>query len=544
MKYLIVLFVAFSFFTGSGHAAVPAAVRIEKTPVHHFYAYDFTDYVETRHPVKLPAHGLSGAQIEIEAGKAGWSAFSGYFGIEGATATVLQECLGAAFLSNINSVCGEIGGIMVVVQLMMDLAQKDYLMAGLNFTKGSLYYSLGKWGSKAMKVGAAGAAAIEWYITTLAGIVNRKHDDFYYEALKWYFYNGDGNLSLETWKQKFMSATIETPEDILKIVDDHVETFWISDNMYNAISDAKTGWGLVGEDPFRFQLKKKHFKEYATAIYVLPYIKPLLHRLAEEETDRAAQRVADQLNKINDDLNAVYTIKGIVKGPAARIRDLKVSIPDFLETRTDAKGRFKFQFSLYALIRAHMMHPGLSGITVEVRHPSDPAFEPMVKRGKIREKYRQTKEIRLTYQLPDSGGLKIVATAFRDPMRLYPEISGTIEMDLSIPQKTADIAVNLTKRLRVDIAEKQGRSADIENNTRHLFIDSIWTDKTGRARQLSIAPTRQMKRSGTSNRVMMVQEIDWKEMRAKGYYYSAFPHSFGKFPKSLTIEWEGTISNQ
>jgi len=529
-------------FPSTGYSAVPEAVNLEKTPIHHFYAYHFTDYVQSKQKIKLPAHGLSNSQIESIAGDAGWKAFNSYMSLEGAGATILQECLGVTFLNNVNSVCSEIGGVLVVVQLLMDLANKEYDMAGLNFSKGSIYYSLGKWGSKAMKVGAAGAALVEWYINAFADVARRKHDNFYYETLKWYFYNGDGNKSLEEWEKTLVSSDIKTEDDILKLVEAHVETFWISDNMYNAIGDAKQSWGLVGADPAEFRTNKKHFEKYAIGIYVLPYIRPMLRRLAEREMDKAAQKIADEFNKINDELNSIYVIKGIVKGPSNKIKDLQVKIPGFLETHTDSKGRFKFRFTLNSLMKFHMANIANSGITIEVSAPLDKGFKPMVKRGKIRDSHRKTKEIRLLFELPvNAGGLMIVANSFTDPIRWYPVISGTIEMVLSLEKKTASLKVNLTKTLQAEMAKKRGRSTDIETVTRALYINSVWTDKSGTAKRMSIAPTKKMKRSGSSNTVVMVEEINWEKGTARGYYVTKVPWNSTLQKKSMMINWKGAV---
>ena len=400
---LFIVFVVLFCFAVPYSIAGSEAVNLEKTPLPHIYAFHVRDYSKSKDKIDLPLYGVSDEQIDTEAGKAGWSAFNMYFGLEGAVATVMQECMGATFLNNINSACSEIGGALVVMQLMMDLASKDYAAANINFGKGSIYYAMGKWGSRAVKLGAVAAVAVEMYLTIFADTVNRKHDEFYYETLRWYFTKGLGHKSPEAWKQIFTTANIQTPEDIMKIVDAHVEEFWISDNMYNSISAAKKAWGIVGADPGRFQHKKKHFKEYAMATYVLPYTNPVLNGIAEEATEKKAQKTADELNVILDELNREYTLEGSVRGPKDKIENLRVRIPGFLEAYTDAKGRFKFRFTLYALLKSHLAFLGTNNIEIELRVPSKDGFEYIYKRDKIKESHKKTGRIKVTFKLKEGS---------------------------------------------------------------------------------------------------------------------------------------------
>ncbi len=236
---------------------------LEKVSLPQIYDYQISEFAEESFSWDLPQGRISEAQINKEAILAGWGAFSQNFGLQGAVFTYMEECLSASFLSNINNLCGKIGGYFVLLQLAIDLANKDYKSANINFAKGSIGYAIGKWGSSAFKVGAAAAVAVDWYLTTIATTVYKAHDDFYYRVLTYYFVRGPGRRHLRDWKKVFMAADVNSKEDVLKIVDDYVEEFWSSEQEMAAAVGALKGFAgkwYRSYPTVTFVKAKEHFK--------------------------------------------------------------------------------------------------------------------------------------------------------------------------------------------------------------------------------------------------------------------------------------------
>ncbi len=372
---------------------------LEKVSLRQIYDYQISEFAEESFSWDLPQGRISEAQINKEAILAGWGAFSQNFGLQGAVFTYMEECLSASFLSNINNLCGKIGGYFVLLQLAIDLANKDYKSANINFAKGSIGYAIGKWGSSAFKIGAAAAVAVDWYLTTIATTVYKAHDDFYYRVLTYYFVRGPGRRHLRDWKKVFMAADVNSKEDVLKIVDDYVEEFWSSEEeMITAVSALK---GFAGKwyrsyPTVTFVQAKEHFKKYVKSILIFPYLQPLIERIMEENVNRKIREIKERFFALAKELNREYTINGVVKGPKDMVKGLYVEIPNFLSTTTDSGGRFQFKFTLCSLLCSRPKK-----LEIRLRVPSQDGFKYMHKQGKITKKHRESGLIRVVFKLSE-----------------------------------------------------------------------------------------------------------------------------------------------
>lgn len=445
---IFVILTAILFLSSSYLQA--ASENVAQLPDTKLYTADIQQYAQTKFSGKIPLSGLSDKEISQAAEEAGWSAFCQNFGLQGAAFTFFEECLGAAFLSNINSACGEIGGVFVLMQLVMDLGKKDYKAANINFAKGSIGYAIGKWGSKALKVGMIASVAVEWYLTSIATTVNRIHDDYYYDALRYYFARGPGKKTVKEWIDIFTKANngqgVSSTEEVLEIVDEHVDSLWKPENFsdfYLMISEMKDTAGQLyqrGETP-RLKAHKQHFKDYVKSIVVLPYLKPVLNHLAKKAQEQEAKRILQKFVDLAQELNKVYTIQGLVKGPQEKVKGLKVVIPEFLDTRTDDKGRFTLKFTLYALLSSGISFP----LKIELLKPtSKKAYVKIASKNvKIQEKHRKTGIIRGSFKLAESDKLRIIMDNIKDPFKKW-KIEGFLAVSIDEATNQASIERNYT----------------------------------------------------------------------------------------------------
>jgi len=355
---------------------------------------------------------LGTGKILKEATEAGWGAFSVNFGVQGAAFTVLEECLSAAFLNNVNSICGEIGGGMVILQLIIDLSKGDFAAANINFGKGAVGYAIGKWGTKAMKLGMVGATAVELYLTTVANTVNQIHDDFYYNALRKHYYKGEGKRTLGEWDRIFKAANdgegVNTTEEVLKIVDGYVEEFWDPDTFYAIIGDKDFTGGLHTRDVSpRLTEHKKHFKDYVKSVVIMPYLQSYFKRKYDQQVQAEMDKIRRNYGSFRKILNQEYTVKGRVEGPASDIKNLAVSIPDFLDTVTNDEGHFMFRFTLLSLINARLASANTgSKLTFELHVPQQKGYKVLKKEGHIKEKHRKSGVIHIVFKIDESSWKK------------------------------------------------------------------------------------------------------------------------------------------
>lgn len=430
--FLIFIFV-FSFLTPSYSAP---SENLEKVKIPQIYRYEIEKYVRNKFKWNVPKSGVSDEEIRIAAEMAGWSAFNQNFGIYGASATIMEECLGAAFLNSTNSALGEVGGALVLIQLVFDVASGDYKAANINFGKGTLGYVIGKWGTRAMKIGAAGAVAIELFLTAVASKWYQMHDDAYYLALNRYFTRWSiDKRDVGEWLRVFNSGEIKTPDDILKIVDEYVDKHIGSQDFILFLGGEKDyAETAVALDSGRYGKFKKHFKDYVKNVLIFPYIEALFNKLNEDNIERQAGKIIENFESVAEDLNKEYTIDGTVKGPKEKIQGLTVRIPGFLETTTDSKGKFKLRFTLYSLFKSNIDLPS----RIELWIPKEDSRSYTLyakKRFKVKDKHRETGIIKGGFSL-EAKKLHIVADNLSEPWTKW-DING--RLDFYIDQENEEI---------------------------------------------------------------------------------------------------------
>ncbi len=507
---------------------------LSKVPDPRIYASDIENYAQESLRWKLPSGGYSDTKINLEAAEAGWSAFNVNFGIQGATFTVFEECLGAAFLSKFNNTLSEVGGGLVVLQLVIDLAKGDYKAANINFSKGAVGYAIGKWGTKAMKLGAVGATAVEVYLTTIANAFNQKHDDLYYLALNRYFTKWPtGSRKAREWLDVFEKADVETSEDIDRIIDNYVEERISSEDFFNTVAGQKDSWGIVGVKSGRFINEKEHFKEYVKSILIYPYLQPVLMRLAESSAEEKAEDILSWMTTLQHELNREYTVQGVVKGTENMVKGIKVVIPGFLDTVTNNKGQFTFRFTLYALAKSKFSTP----LRIELhRIQKDGSYKRIAsKKLLIRNEDRETGLIKGSFELGSGDMIRIVVRSAKNEW-VNGTIRGTLELQFDEQSKKAFLVRDYEASR--EYAKGRPPVSVYHRDTVELVLTSdIQTLKGGikhaNFRNLSTLP----KSSG--GLITFTANYNPKTGTAQGTY--GFFHGQEGGGATLSYEWEGVI---
>jgi hypothetical protein len=343
-------------------------------------------------------------QANKEALEAGWNAFNVNFGVQGGAFTIFEEFLSMGFLQNINEMCGKIGGGLILAQLAIDLTKGDLAAANINLAKGSLGYAIGKWGTRGMKAGATAALAVELFLTDFAQGAFETHNEFVKSALRTYFLKKGGYLPPKRWVQLFENARngsgVEDKQDIRAIVDMHVASFWSFDNLAAAISEHKKGAGGFLDKGTSNQLftKKAYFQNYVKAQIIYPYLQSIYHSQMVKHRDQMARMALENMKKLYGEMNRVYTLEGMVRGPKEKIKGLLVHIPGVVDGQTDQSGRFRFQFTLYSLVR--QLSPG-QGLMIELRVPKKDGYDFIQKSGKITAQHRKTGKIRVLFNMAE-----------------------------------------------------------------------------------------------------------------------------------------------
>jgi len=365
---------------------------LEKVPTRYLYSDDIVNYAKQK--FEFSEFEISDGFAPKEAIAAGWQAFNQNLGLQGAAFTVLEECLSLSFLSNINSMLGEVGGGLVLIQLGIDLVNKDFKVVNINFSKGSTFYAIGKWGSRGMKLGVVGAIAVEWYLGKVADILYKKHDDFWCSAFRFYFKEwSDGEIALEELKNTFRQSDVKTKEEVMTIVDNFLER-WVWNNLEYVEATYRSGnsgsAGMVRCSKGRLAEKKEEFNKYIKGVLILPYLKPFFRKMVDENIEKYTQNVLKRYKNLIEELNREYRVTGKVIGPKEKIKGLKVKIPGLVETFTDSEGKYEFRITLYALVKSGFLQNNKkSSLEIVLEVPEDRKINYFYRRGKIRKRHRK-----------------------------------------------------------------------------------------------------------------------------------------------------------
>lgn len=115
------------------------------------------------------------ANVEQKAGdevdaalKEGWAWFSFSVGGLSAGGTVVEQGAKIAALSGVNGFLTNLGGILSVIQVSMDLYNLDNKAAAINAYKGAVGFAIGRFGSAALQLGSVTFFVVDWSLSSVA----------------------------------------------------------------------------------------------------------------------------------------------------------------------------------------------------------------------------------------------------------------------------------------------------------------------------------------------------------------------------------------
>ena len=277
--------------------------------------------------------------------KAAWGAFNTAWSIEGLPHGLISEIFEPAALKNINKGMGMVGNSLALLQIAGDYASGDKLSAMSNSVKSGMFYAIGKWGWKSLKIAGAGLQVFDYMLTSFGEVSVAARKDALQGAYFDYYGKGMGKRDLATWKT--IIKKLDGKEEIQKEVDSYLDAYFQADAL-----DKKISGGLY-TDAEVASVKKAYLNER-----LLPYLEPLFLRLNKEAKDETLNKICKEYDKLLEKLNRSkkYTIK--VNGDDERIASCKSAIQvkadgnqeNFVKGGFDEWGESNLSFTNYSLL--------------------------------------------------------------------------------------------------------------------------------------------------------------------------------------------------
>lgn len=222
----------------------------------------------------------------------GWKAFTDAYSLEGLPQGMIAELFEPAALEKINSTMGNIGNGLALLQILGNYANKDTLSAVSNSIKTSMFYAMGTWGWKALKIAGAGLQVFDYMLTSFGEVSVGKRQEALREAYFIYYEKGPGKRDLTAWR-----AIIEKLEGD-KAVESEISAYL---NAYFTITDdeidKKISGGLITTDEIA-NVKKQYLEER-----LLPYLAPLFQRLREEARQEKLNDLSNKMASVAEHMN-------------------------------------------------------------------------------------------------------------------------------------------------------------------------------------------------------------------------------------------------
>ena len=282
---------------------------------------------------------------ENEAISVAWNAFNHAFSIEGLPHGLISEIFGPAALENINKGMGVIGNNLALIQIASDYSNDDKLSAMSNSVKSSMFYAIGKWGWKSLKIAGAGLQVFDYMLTSFGNYAVSARQDALAEAYNKYYNSGMGKRNLTQWKEIIKKLTGQ--DAIKKEIDSYLNLYFEADALDKKISG---GWYTDEE--------VKAVKANYSNTYLLPYLKPLFLRLEEEARQEQIRKICDKYRKLIVKLNEKNTYHITLEAPEEKYSSCKVAIEvekdgkkePYVKGNFDENGKCTLSFTKYSLL--------------------------------------------------------------------------------------------------------------------------------------------------------------------------------------------------
>lgn len=304
-------------------------VRYEVRPDAARYLVDGGQYIDTTAFENLREAATSGNQDRLRALalEEGWGWFALSAGWTGAASTFAEHALQFTSLSRASNALTNIGGVLSVLQVGIDLAKGDNRQAGIDAYKGMASFAIGKLGSSALQVGGVAFFIFDQTLTTFGNAAWAEREQAWRHVYRRYYaskeaeYRGTvtqqrdlvdrfqairartgGGRSVNDWKvvASFYFKNAANPEKFQEYLNadiaNYVGKFWSAPEFDEYSADG--GWSTAGfarasslTQAIRDKLEKEH-----TAAVTAMLIKKVLPEIQRKAIEEALQTEAKKLN--------------------------------------------------------------------------------------------------------------------------------------------------------------------------------------------------------------------------------------------------------
>lgn len=285
---------------------------------------------------------------EEKAKKAAWGAFNYAFTLETLPQNVIFEIFEPSALKKINTTMGDIGNGLAVLQITLAYNDGDNLKATNSAIKTSMFYIIGKWGWKSLKIAGAGLQVFDYMLTSFGEMAVSARQ----EALKdayFDYYRNYGKRDLKTWRG--IIEKLDGKAEIQKEIDSYLDEYGQASAL-----DKKISGGLITKEEVK-AVKKEYLEGE-----LLPYLNSLfliLQKNARNETLNKIGNEYDEIyNKLIKELNSKNQYKIYLDAPQEKIALCKASIQvltrgtweRYVKGSFNEDGRRTLSFTKYSLL--------------------------------------------------------------------------------------------------------------------------------------------------------------------------------------------------
>lgn len=241
-----------------------------------------------------------------------------WLGISGGLITTLTETVySTQLIKDIGGAITNVGLAAAFAQAAYDFHKGDDVALYGNLTKNLSYFTVSKWGSRALQLSFVGVYAIDYSLNKFATEAWQGRDDIWYEAYKIY-YEREGKRTAREWYKKFYwmwqdsineKNPVKLSEQINSALDEYCNEFWRlpeSDIAFYQSEAMNSGFSIGGGLNDKL---KKDISKAAKAELVKVLQTPVFDRLESKISMHLKDEYRKELQDLKVKLNQVISFQ-------------------------------------------------------------------------------------------------------------------------------------------------------------------------------------------------------------------------------------------
>ena len=235
-----------------------------------------------------------------------------WFDFSGAILEFEGVAYSSEYLSNLSNAFSNVGLALSMAQLAVDYSRGDDTAMAVTAFNTAQGLSIGRWGTKALKISMLGVLAIEYPLDALIDQMIDGRTDMWTEAYNLYY--SDHGRDSEEWYDvlREIEEESETADDfdylLNQEIDEYVNRFWEDDTgaLYDYQSEAQdhgfTGKGYYSEDLIEEINKQKRSK------LLTENLRPVFDQLEKDLKEEQKEEYREELARVKEEFNRRLTI--------------------------------------------------------------------------------------------------------------------------------------------------------------------------------------------------------------------------------------------